>query len=115
LPSFGVIGNGAASPHPSLGSPECLVAGTNDLHPPRLPTDLPAEPTSRLIAGGHVNGCTIQGDSSNNHLEGLVLEDPPVVGCSFIATDLRGVRMVDVLVEGSDLSGADLEEAELTR
>jgi Pentapeptide repeats (8 copies)/Pentapeptide repeats (9 copies) len=85
------------------------------LVPPRLPVDLPSEPTLRLLAGADVTARTIRGDFSKSQLEGLVMEEVHIVNSSFLAADLNGVRMVDVLVEGSDFSGADMEEANLSR
>jgi hypothetical protein len=83
--------------------------------PPRLLPELPLEPSLRLAAGHEVNSLTIQGDFSDAHLQGLVVEESHVVRSSFIAADLGRLTLVDVLVEGSDFSGADMEEASFTR
>jgi uncharacterized protein YjbI with pentapeptide repeats len=83
--------------------------------PPRLPSDLPSEPDLRLTAGSEINGITIQGDFSDADFEGLQVDHSHIVHSSFTATDLNRLRLVDVLVEGSDLSGADMEEASFTR
>jgi uncharacterized protein YjbI with pentapeptide repeats len=83
--------------------------------PPRLPRELPSEPHLRLTAGSEINGMTIQGDFSDGDFEGLQVEDSHIVHSSLTATDLNRLRLVDVLVEGSDFSGADMEEASFTR
>jgi uncharacterized protein YjbI with pentapeptide repeats len=83
--------------------------------PPRLPRDVPIEPNLHLAADTVVTGVTIQGDFSEHHLERLVVEDAHIVNSSFVASDLNHLEMVDVLVEGSDFSGALMEEATLSR
>jgi uncharacterized protein YjbI with pentapeptide repeats len=76
---------------------------------------MPSEQNLRLTAGFEICGLTVQGEYSDAHLEGLVIEDSHIVRSSFTAADLSRLRLVDVLVEGSDFSGANLEEASLTR
>ena len=83
--------------------------------PPRLPTDLPHEPHWQVVPGTYVSGVTIQADFSERRLDGLVVEDTHIVNSSFIASDLNHLEMVDVLVEGSDFSGALMEEAVFSR
>jgi uncharacterized protein YjbI with pentapeptide repeats len=82
---------------------------------PRLPPEVPLDVHLRLTAGAEFDGLTIQGDYSEAHLEGLIVEEAHIVRSSFIATDLSRLKLVDVVVEASDLSGADMEEASFTR
>jgi uncharacterized protein YjbI with pentapeptide repeats len=48
-------------------------------------------------------------------IEDLLVEDSHITRSSFTAAGLPGLRLIDVLVEGSDLSGADMEAASFTR
>lgn len=83
--------------------------------PPRLPPHLTLERNLRLTAGSEISGMAVGGDYADAHLEAMVVEDSHITRSSFVAADLSRVRLVDVLVEGSDFSGADMEEATLTR
>ena len=83
--------------------------------PPRLPRALSSDPALRLTPGTDLKGFTVEGDFSESEIEDLLVEDCHVLRSSFTAAGLRGLRLIDVLVEGSDFSGADGEEASFTR
>ena len=82
--------------------------------PPRLPSDLPPASDLGLAIGTEIDHATIRGDFSDRDLEGLIVQDSHIVHCSFTAADLHRLRLVDVLVEESDFSGADIGEASFT-
>jgi uncharacterized protein YjbI with pentapeptide repeats len=88
---------------------------SGDPTPPRLPPALPSEPGLTLGAGDHLSGLTIEGAFSGGVLEELFLEDCQLLRTAFVATDLHRLRLVDVVVDGCDLSGSILEEASFTR
>jgi hypothetical protein len=73
--------------------------------PPRLPSELPSEADLRITAGSEINRITVEGDFSDSDLEGLLVEDSYIVHSSFTAADLNRLPLVDVLVDGSDISG----------
>ncbi|MFZ0248629.1 MAG: pentapeptide repeat-containing protein [Acidimicrobiales bacterium] len=82
---------------------------------PRLPGDL--APAGDIDAADDVEliGLTVQGDCSERRFAALHIEESHILHASFVGADLRGARLVDVLMEGADFSGADLEEASLSR
>jgi uncharacterized protein YjbI with pentapeptide repeats len=69
----------------------------------------------RLAPGTDLKGVTVEGDFSENVVEDLFVEDSHIVRSSFTAASLPGLRLTDVVVEGSDFSGADVEEGTFTR
>jgi uncharacterized protein YjbI with pentapeptide repeats len=83
--------------------------------PPRLPAEMPVQPDLRPAAGDPISGLTIQGDYASGRLEGLLVEDSHIIRSSFTAAGLGRLNLVDVLVEGCDFSGADMEEASFSR
>jgi uncharacterized protein YjbI with pentapeptide repeats len=55
----------------------------------------------------------VQGDLSDQRCRGMTVEQAHIFHTSFVGADLRRIRLVDVIVEGADFSGADMEEASL--
>jgi uncharacterized protein YjbI with pentapeptide repeats len=57
----------------------------------------------------------IQGDFSDGNVPGMTLEQSHIRHSAFLSADLGRLRLVDVLVEDSDLAGAQMPEASFTR
>jgi uncharacterized protein YjbI with pentapeptide repeats len=82
---------------------------------PRLPDDPPL--SSEIAPSDDVElfQLTIQNDFSDQGWQRLTVEESHIVHASFVGANLRRIRLVDVLVEGADFSGADMEEASFSR
>lgn len=86
---------------------------TRTTNPAPLALWWPSEPNLCLTARSEVSGLSIQGDFSAVNLGDLAIDDSDILHSSFIATDLSRLRLVDVVVDGSDFSGAIMEDASL--
>jgi uncharacterized protein YjbI with pentapeptide repeats len=83
--------------------------------PPRLPTELPSHADFRLAENADLYRLTVQGDFTDANLPEMTVEESRLLHSAFVGADLGRLRLVDVVVEGSDFSGADLQEASFTR
>ena len=78
---------------------------------PRLPADLPIPSEIVLADDLELFQLTVQGDFSDQRCRGMTVEEAHISDASFVGADLRRIRLVDVIVESADFSGADMEEA----
>ncbi|HEX4126117.1 MAG TPA: pentapeptide repeat-containing protein [Acidimicrobiales bacterium] len=92
-----------------------MAKRTNLPQRPRLGSDLALAQDVLGADDVELVQLTVQGDYSGQRFAGLTADESHFLHASFVGADLRGARLVDVLVDGSDFSGADLEEASLSR
>jgi hypothetical protein len=82
---------------------------------PRLPSDLPFSSEPVVNDDLDLFQLTIQGDFSTQRGQEMTVEEAHVLRASFVGADLRRLRLTDVLVEGCNFSGANMEEASFCR
>ena len=82
---------------------------------PRLPAHLPSSSAPVLADESELFQLTLQGDFSDQRCQEMALEEAHVLRASFVGSDLRRLRLIDVLIEGANFSGANMEEASFCR
>jgi uncharacterized protein YjbI with pentapeptide repeats len=88
-----------------------------DNTPPREPRldDLAMFERHQLLADLDWDGVSLQHDFSGCDLGHLHVRGAHCSSSHFVAADLQDARLIDVVLDGCDLSGARLDEAALTR
>lgn len=81
---------------------------------PRL-DDLASFERHQLLADLDWDGVSVQHDFSGCDMGGLHVRGARCVASHFVAAELQQARLIDVVFERCDLSGARLDEATLTR
>lgn len=82
---------------------------------PRLAQDLPLLDGPSLCDETEWSGSQVRGDLSCQVADRVEINSSRLVETSLVGTELYGVRLVDVMMERCDLSGASLQEATLHR
>jgi uncharacterized protein YjbI with pentapeptide repeats len=97
-----------------MGLPSAMASGTNASRP-RIPRLLESSSNVRLEDGAVLSECRIQGSFVDESAASVELQRCHVVDSLFTSCRLPDLRLVDVLIENCDLSGAVLDAAILTR
>jgi len=83
--------------------------------PPRLPTDLRSVDTPVLDDDVLLSDMLVCGDLSGGEHADVLIERCRIANAAFIGSGLPRLRLIDVVVENVDLSGADLDASSLSR
>jgi uncharacterized protein YjbI with pentapeptide repeats len=83
--------------------------------PPRIPTALTPLSDSAVRDEDFLSESIASGDFTGLDREELVVERSRIEDARFVAAALHRMRLTDVVIENTDLSGADMDESVLTR
>lgn len=83
--------------------------------PPRIPESLDTYTDGPLSDDRTISHALIRGDFSAQTAAGVALEQCRVADAQFTGASLERLRLTDVVVERSDLSGTDVDQANLLR
>jgi uncharacterized protein YjbI with pentapeptide repeats len=104
---------------PAPGWPQSYALAVPTKHrtplPPRIPESLDTSMDGPLSDDRTIARAFVSGDFSAQTAAGVTLEQCRVADAQFTGASLDRLRLTDVVVERSDLSGADVDQANLLR